>query len=311
MPIFRSPLPLLLLCAALPARASDPLAFWHGVVDAAEHTPPAIFECSPGHLVFSGPGGMSCQALKVSSVALCSMTVIHIQESQIGPGATSARDGFLHLYFSWLPGDLAPASYTAAGLPEKTRYCLYKSVQCASRALEIAPLCGNTVSPKVGLVGEGLGCFAALALAALRPDTVGFVLLHQPAPIYHFLPFASTLHSVARNGTPFDPKLLQLTTSGQCTEDRLRLALADFDALALARQVRCPVLVVYNDSDSRSPLSALNDLYGALAGPKDSSSFNLPGRVPFASVPGHDAIFASFANEVITGQFPPRKARSR
>lgn len=315
MRIFRSPFSLLLLCAVLPARASDTMAFWRGALDAADRTPPAVIELSPGHLVFGGPGGLPCQALKASAADLCSMTIVHIQESEIGPGiaATAAlRDGFLHLYLSWLPGDLAPTPYTVAGLPDKTQYCLYKSVQCASRALDIAPLCGETVSAKVGLVGEGLGGFAALVLAALRPEAVGFVLLHQPTPIYHFRPFASAAsHGAAKTATPFDPKLLQLAKSGQCSEDRLRLALADFDAIALARQVRCPVLVVYNDTDPRSPASALSDLYAALAGPKDAVRFVQPGRVPFASVPGHETIFATFAHDAIAGEVAARLGRSR
>ena len=313
--MYRISISLLFLCVALPAaRASDTLAFWRGAVDSADRTPPAAIELSPGHMVFSGPGGAPCHALKASSVALCSMAVVHIQEAEVGPGSaagTAPRDGFLHLYLSWLPSDLAPAPYTVTGLPEKTRYCLYRSVQCASRAMGVLPLCGDTVSPKVGLVGEGLGGFAALVLAALRPDTVGFVVLHQPAPIYHFPPSGLALHGAARAATPFDPKLAQLVASGQCTEDRLRLALADFDAVALARYVRCPVLVVYNDSDPRAPTSALNDLYAALAGPKDAIRFAQPGRIPFASVPDHGAFFATFANDVITGQVAARLARGR
>jgi pimeloyl-ACP methyl ester carboxylesterase len=314
VPISRWPFPLLLLCAAVPARASDTMAFWRGALDAADRTPPAVMEISPGHMAFSGPGGAPCHALKASAVALCSMAILHIQESQIGPAPAATagvRDGFLHLYLSWLPGDSAPAPYTAAGLPDKTQYALYRSVQCATRALDIAPLCGETVSPKVGLVGEGLGGFAALVLAALRPDRVGFVLLHQPAPIYHFLPLSSAMRGVAKTGTPFDPKLLQLAGSRRWPESRLRLALGDFDGIALARQVRCPVLVVYNESDSRSPLSALNDLYGALAGPKDALRFDQPGRVPFAAVPDHAAIFAAFAHDAIAGQVARRIARSR
>jgi len=117
--------------------------------------------------------------------------------------------------------------------------------------------------------------------------------------------------SAAKTSTPFDPKLLQLTASGQCSEDRLRLALADFDAIALARQVHCPVLVVYNDTRPALAPVGLNDLYAALAGPKDAVRFVQPGRIPFASVPGHETLFATFAQGVITGEVAARLARPR
>jgi len=278
-----------ILAACVPAYAADPLPFWQGAITAVDRVALSIDTTASGRVDFAGPNAVTCQALRVAQPGQCSMPVIHLQEGRVG--TSSSLDKFLHLYMGWLPTGLVPAAYAVDGLPDMSQYCLYRSVQCVSRALDVSRLQGATTSRGVGIVAEGLGAFAAITVAALRPDDISFILLHQP-----------TLAFPAGGNTNGSGSWLKgvLTAS---TGLRPRADLVDFDYLSVAPKVRCPVLMLYTKNDPQCPLLALNELYAAFKCPKDATCLNLSGHIPFSSVPNGQAIFADFTQQVLTNRF--------
>ncbi len=182
-------LPVFLLLALLPlnhalAGVGEPGAqllttdtdlgrFWWGGLSRLEECPPQLRMNGENSLLFRGLNGRVCRAW-IAGARDAKTKVLHLVDAP-APGPVPSIPGCAQLSFAWRDGtDLDTNTMADAG-----QHPVYEGIVNACRLTRLA--CGmGTGANQVGLVGEGYGGAIALAVAALMPEYVAFVVAHQP-----------------------------------------------------------------------------------------------------------------------------------
>lgn len=133
-----------------------------------------------------------------------------------------------------------------------------RSVLAACQAVALVRSRPGATASRVGLVGDGFGASIALAAAALAPDRVAWLVLHQPRP--------------ALTGTPTDA--------------------AWMDPLSFAPLVRCPAFMTVGGADRDAPRDETEALFAALTCPRDGRVLDRLGHCPSADLPDLAVILA-------------------
>ena len=225
---------------AAPPPPADLMEFWRGeVLTLAEVPPELAWDPQTNAMVFRGAGGRSCWGTIVMPPPGVAPrgAVLHIGEVGASPSPVLNSDGLVHMYVCWNPGEPTaewPADPSLDRRSHPMRGALLDLYQAVSALLTVPGLPPGAI----GLVGEGVGAAEALALAALRPSDIAFVLAHQPWPLGQSAPGPSV-------GGP----------------------MAYFDTLSFAAYVQAPTLVIGGQRDGQAPVWLLKSLVGALRGP--------------------------------------------
>ncbi len=162
-----------------------------------------------------------------------------------------------HLYLPWR--DLSrPLTEWFTRLDGSTTSPPVVSVLAACQAVDLVRSSAQVTAMRVGVVGDGFGAGIALAAAALRPERVAFVVLHQPRPAFYRLPDGTL------TGCPAIRPIIRRLSGPELD------ALAYCEPLAFAAQVHCPAFVIAGGGDAEAPPGEIGLLYRALPCPKDA-----------------------------------------
>jgi len=164
--------------------------------------------------------------------------VVHFMDHGDIAQRTPANDGFAHLGLYWYPPD-AQQQWTPRGLPDRHSYILYEAIVDACQAVDALLGRPEIVGQQVGLTGEGLGGLVAMAVAALNPQRVSFVVVDRPWPVCHY----------SRDGMLRPPLHVVATLSEWEARypqwrSAMRRATTYFDLWAFRTVVDAPVLVL-------------------------------------------------------------------
>lgn len=181
--------------------------------------------------------------------------VVHMVEAPARPRPPD-RDRS-HLYLA-APAADALARWPAPVRPD-ARHGLTLAVLAACQAVDLVRSRPGSTASCVGLVGDGVGAQVALAAAALAPDRVAWLVLHQPRP------------------------LTDAETPG---------AVDWMDPLSFAPLVRCPTFVTVGAADREAPLDEIAALFAALTCPRDGRVIDRLGHCPSADLPDLAVILA-------------------
>jgi len=181
-----------------------------------------------------------------------------------------------HLYLA-ARGDVPLGAWLAQARPD-ARHGPTLSVLAACQAVNLVRSRPGATAPRVGLVGDGFGAQIALAAAALVPDRVAWLVLHEPRPALYRRP----------DGAPtacpeLRAALAQMANAGD---------VAYLDPLSFAPQVRCPTFVTAGAADREALLSEIEALFAALTCPRDRRVIDHLGHCPSANLPDLAAILA-------------------
>ena len=178
-----------------------------------------------------------------------SQAIIHIMDHGNLAERTPANDGFAHLGLHWYPPDVRQ-QWTPAGLPDRTGYLLHEAIVDACQAVNALLSRPEIASDKVGITGEGIGGVVAMAVAALNPQRISFVVVDRPWPVCHY-----------NRGGPYRPTL-EVAAALARLEARYpqwRLAIQTatryFDMVSFAVAVKAPVLVLNGDESDQPMMS--------------------------------------------------------
>lgn len=247
---------------ALPVRPADFDRFWARALTRLEPLPPGQLDATaPGEVTFPVTESIRATGYWYPPRDPTAMAVVHVVEGTTPRPERWPRDGRGHLYLAWRRAGSTLADWYVSGLDGAASSGLMASVLTACQAVHLLRTCPELSAPRVGIVGDGYGATMALAAAALLPDRVGFVIAHQPRPVFHRL-CDGTLTSC-----PAVRRLLQdLPRTRAATT---LAALAYFDAVHFAALVCGPVLVIAGERDDQAPPQEAWLLYRQLAGPRE------------------------------------------
>jgi len=138
------------------------------------------------NLSYYGMYGKVCTGVyRVPAGCQVTQAVIHFMDHGDVVQRTPSGDGFAHLGLYWYPPD-ARQQWTAEGLPDRHSYILREAIVDACRAIDALRNRPEIVGKQVGLTGEGVGGLVAMAVAALNPQRVSFVVVDRPWPVSHY-----------------------------------------------------------------------------------------------------------------------------
>ncbi len=193
-------------------------------------------------LAYRGIDGKVCTGVyHVPTRCQVSEAVIHIMDHGDMAQRTPRGDGFAHLGLYWYP-PRTTQPWTPAGLPDRAGYLLQEAIVDACQAVNALLSRPEIVSDKVGITGEGVGGLVAMAVAALDPERVSFVVADRPWPVYHY-------HQPGPNGpTPqVAAALAQMEARYPHWRLAIRAATTYFDMPSFAAGVKAPVLMLDDD----------------------------------------------------------------
>jgi cephalosporin-C deacetylase-like acetyl esterase len=220
---------------------------------------PANPAWQPDVLTFAGPGLVPCRMR------------CHLEpESELPPvlyllDRAGADDFMPSKTHSWLVLDVGGMWSEADIGPEPTHHPMYATVLTAQRALGLLLQRTQPGHTRAGLVGEGRGGGAALALAALSPDDVAFVAAHQPLPGPRYADEAT--------GVPTSPELHQVEARYHRFREALPGQIAYFDLPHFATGIKCPTLLSYGGNDGVVGPAEVMALYEVLTCDKELAEF--------------------------------------
>lgn len=138
------------------------------------------------NLFYYGMYGKVCTGVyHVPADGPVTQAVIHFMDHGDIAQRTPANDGFAHLGLYWYPPD-SRQQWTAQGLPDRRSYILREAIVDACQAVDALLNRPEVMGKQVGLTGEGVGGLVAMAVAALNPQRVSFVVVEQPWPVCHY-----------------------------------------------------------------------------------------------------------------------------
>ncbi len=171
--------------------------------------------------------------------------VIHFMDHGDIAQRTPANDGFAHLGLYWYPPD-SEQQWTAQGLPDRRSYVLCEAIVDACQAVGALLNRPEVVGKQVGLTGEGVGGLVAMAVAALNPQRVSFVVVDRPWPVCHYSRdgMLQPCSRVAATLSEWESRYPQWG-------EAMRAATTYFDLSHFRAAVRAPVLML--DGEQSAP----------------------------------------------------------
>jgi pimeloyl-ACP methyl ester carboxylesterase len=226
-----------------------------------EETPPLYASSGPGEMVFMGLDGIARTAW-CGAAAHATTAVLEITDAQTAAEVPLAP-GCAHYVFAWQQDAPAPD----CTFPSVADHPLTRAIADACRLTEVLAGANGLQGTRVGLVGEGYGAAVALAVAALCPDRVAFVVAHEPLGISRcWVPDALP---------PADWRLL--------------------DPEAFAGSVTVPTLLTVGTSDEWATRESIERLQARLGGPVTLWVLNGLGHCAMSEVPGWEAAWQAWA----------------
>lgn len=240
--------------AALAQAPPDFEAHWAGALQRLQAWP-AEAERSDDSVVFSSGPGRSCRLRVQSLEGRHSVPpVLYLLDRD---GAESFEGGSTH---GWAALDTRPISPLGAPSPNPEQQPFHQAVLSAVRALDIVvSLCGGRA--RVGLVGEGAGASLALAVGALRPESVAFVCGHAPVNPAGWLSGQANREAL--------PLVRQARKDYGRWEDEVVQAARYIDLRNFAPLLQAPVLLSYGEIDSLAPPETVSALYDEVTSRKE------------------------------------------
>lgn len=223
-------------------RQDDFDAFWSsaGYQSALSRIPAAL--AADPFAAFSAGAAQTCRA-EITDCKDSALTVpiLHLTDWWADDDFSAPLEGKVSLHMTLLPGASRHDGWDPVGLPDASACTLRNAVLTARHSLRFLLSQHDVHTPRVGIVGEGFGGAVAIALAALEPDLVAFVAVHQPAPGFHYL----------NDQTPADaPALLRpLQRLEPGDEMKALRTITYFDFFNFAPQVSAPTLVTMSTND--------------------------------------------------------------
>jgi len=200
-----------------------------------------------------------------------------------------------YLYLRWRDGDAPLADWYLSGLPDRRACSLRRAILTGCQAVDLVRTDPSVQAARVGLVGDGFGAVVALAVAALMPERVAFVIAHQPRPAYH------RLADGAVSSCPAVRKIVQKVSADPKSSDSILSALTYFDAINFVPLVEAPTLFIAGDADREAPLAEVLQLYDCLRCECDLVVFEGLEHCPTASLAAFPELLRRWLAQVETG----------
>ena len=200
------------------------------------------------NLFYYGMYGRVCTgAYHVPADGPVTQAVIHFMDHGDIAQRTPSVDGFAHLGLHWYP----PAQnqeWTPKGLPDRHSYILREAIVDACQAVDALLNRPEVMGKRVGLTGEGVGGLVAMAVAALNPQRVSFVVVEQPWPVCHYSRdgMLQPCSHVAAALNEWEARYPQWRSA-------MRAATTYFDLYGFRTAVKAPVLML--DGEQSTPPS--------------------------------------------------------
>jgi len=219
-------------------RPADFDEFWQDALSELAHWPlqPQV---NGENLFYYGMYGRVCSGVyRVPAGCQVTLAVIHFMDHGDIAQRTPANDGFAHLGLYWYPPDTRQ-QWTAQGLPDRHSYILREAIIDACQAVGAVLSRPEVVGKRVGLTGEGVGGLVAMAVAALNPQRVSFVVVEQPWPVCHYSRdgMLQPCSWVAATLSEWEARYPQWRSA-------MRAATTYFDLPAFRMAVKAPVLIL-------------------------------------------------------------------
>ncbi len=225
--------------SALTSRA-DFHQFWEAVLTQMAKWPAQVTRNDESHeLQFQGHSGRWCPgAISVPTGGTVTAAILHIVEKGNRQRHLSWQDGYGHLCINWYPAD-QEQQWNPQGLPDRQAYILAEAIMDAARAAEVLLSQPEVLADRVGIIGEGVGGGIALALAALMPEKVSFVIAYDPWPAYHYPPSGLIPQSPQVAGA-----LASYADEYPQWRQAMRRSTSYFDIINFAGEIDAPTLIV-------------------------------------------------------------------
>ena len=220
--------------------------FWWTALARLEQTPPD-YEISRRHkMLFQGLDGMTRAAWCAVPSGQAACAVLHITDAEVCE-AVEEVPGCAQFVFAWRE-DIKVGAESVA---DARQHVLYRAVIDTCRLTQILSGMGSVRDNSIGLVGEGYGAGIAMAVAALMPAKVQFVIAHQPICL-------SVASDAGEGADASQAKRLRA----------LRRTATRLSARSFAPFVRARSLVTVGMQDQYATPETILDLYTALPGEK-------------------------------------------
>ncbi len=219
--------------------------FWHDALSELARWPlqPQV---NGEYLFYYGMYGKVCTgAYRVPADGPVTQAVIHFMDHGDIAQRTPSGDGFAHLGLYWYPPD-AEQQWTPEGLPDRHSYVLREAIADACQAVNAMLSRPEILGKQVGLTGEGVGGLVAMAVAALNPERISFVVVEQPWPVCHYSRdgMSKPVSWVAAALNDWEARYPQWRSA-------MRIATTYFDLRAFRTVVQAPVLML--DGEQSAP----------------------------------------------------------
>jgi len=215
------------------------------------------------NLSYYGMYGKLCTgAYHAPSDGPVTQAVIHFMDHGDIIQRTPANDGFAHLGLYWYPPD-SRQQWTAEGLPDRHSYILREAIVDACQAVDALLNRPEVMGKRVGLTGEGVGGLVAMAVAALNPQRVSFVVVDRPWPVCHY-----SRDGMLQPGSYVAAAMNEWEARYPRWRSAMRRATTYFDLCAFRTVVDAPVLMLEGEQSAPpSPLAPRGPSLWAAAAP--------------------------------------------
>jgi len=183
---------------------------------------------------------------------------------------TPSGDGFVHLGLYWYPPD-AQQQWTPQGLPDRHSYILHEAIVDACQAVDAVLSRSEVVGKRVGLTGEGVGGLVAMAVAALNPHRVSFVVVDRPWPVCHY-----SRDGMLQPGSYVAAALSEWEARYPQWRSAMQRVTTYFDLRAFRTGVEAPVLML--EGEQSAPPSTLAPRGPSLWAAATPGSRQVPGN---------------------------------
>ncbi len=243
-------------------RQDDFYAFWStAAYQSVLAKAPAVSAVKPFSIFASGNQQTCRGEVTECKEATLTVPILHLTDWWAADDYIAPLEGKVSLHLTLLPDSSRREGWAMSGAFDRSCCPLRDVVLAARHSLRYLLSQPDVHEPRVGIVGEGLGGAVAVALAALEPDLVAFIAVHQPVPGFHYL----------KMGTPADsPTVLRPLNqvASRKTDDELRRSFTYFDFFNFAPEVTTPALVTMSLQDQIATPEQVLAIYNHLRSQK-------------------------------------------